>query len=269
MRRALLPLLLLAAVVIAAGGAWLVLHAAAGPEARPQAQRLATGPFHALQVNGHAEVVLVQGDEEALDVDAPAGHQGRLQVSNAGGTLSITAAGTTPLWARLRGAGTKPVQLTVRFRALDTLGFSGALRVHGRGLRAPVLSLRASGAAAVVLDGLDAGDFRFNGSGAVRARLSGQAPDQHVAISGAGDYRAVDLRSERAEVRVSGAGKVAVHATQRLDAAISGAGLIAYAGSPEVRQRISGAGRIRQLSAPWSAQTPGQRAGWHRASVHG
>ena len=68
-------------------------------------------------------------------------------------------------------------------------------------------------------------------------------------MSGAGDYRAAGLASERARIAVSGAGRVVVNATKSLDVEISGAGTVDYLGNPEVTKKVSGAGRVRRREA--------------------
>ena len=248
MRRALLPLVLLAAVVVALALAWLVLTAGdAGGEPAPS-QSLAVGAFRSLEVVGHAEVILVQGDDEAVDVAAVAKRRARVHVRSEGGRLFVGAFAEAPWWAFLAGGSSaRPPRITVRFRQLDEIALSGAVKLSSDAVRTPALDVRASGAATVRIGALDTGTLRFAGSGAVTGELAGRAAEQVVSISGAGAYRAGKLASERAQVRGSGAGRVLVHASRELDAAISGAGAIDYVGDPSVTQRISGAGRIRRV----------------------
>jgi hypothetical protein len=68
-----------------------------------------------------------------------------------------------------------------------------------------------------------------------------------VTLSGAGNYHAEDLRSDSAEITISGLGKVTIWVTETLEVAVSGTGGVDYYGSPQVDQRISGLGRIQKV----------------------
>ena len=206
------------------------------------------GPFDRIRVSGDAEVVLVQGDREAVTVEASPKSRAKVRVRSQDGRLSIDAGRGT--WMRiLPGSGARRPTVTIYFRNLAALDVSGAIKVTAARLEVPALRISASGAATIRVDALDTDELRFAGSGAVHGEFAGNAGRQRVAISGAGDYVAPNLVSAGATVRVSGAGKVAVNAQKTLDATISGAGVIEYYGNPEVHERISGAGRIVKRSA--------------------
>jgi hypothetical protein len=248
MRRLLLLFALVAAVVVALALAWATLEGDGADGERLAAKTIEVGPFRTVEVNGHADVVLVQGDRETVDIEASPRRHARIRVKAQGGALTITAGGTTRWWGHLIGGGARPPRITIALRELESLRLSGAVRVSTERLKVQQLAVHASGAASVRMEGVDAASFRFMGSGAVKGEMSGRATEQEVSISGAGTYRAPELESERAQVRVSGAGRVVVNARRTLDASISGAGAIDYLGNPEVRQRISGAGRIKQMT---------------------
>ena len=52
--------------------------------------------------------------------------------------------------------------------------------------------------------------------------------------------------SDKADIRVSGAGKAIVNAARLLKVDISGAGVVEYIGDPKIEQQISGVGKIRR-----------------------
>lgn len=249
MRRPLLPITLLAAVVVVLGFAWLTISvASASDTTRAQPQGLDVAPFSGLRVSGHAEVELIQGNREGVDVEPGPRSQAKLRVRNDKDELVISVEAPESSWGFFRRGSARPLRVIVHFRALDAITINGDVRVTADAIKADALLVRASGSTSVRLDGLDTPSFRFVGSGAVKGDVAGRASAQQVSISGAGSYRAPDLVSERAEVKVSGAGRVVVNATRTLDASISGAGAIDYFGNPKVRERITGAGRIKRLS---------------------
>jgi hypothetical protein len=108
------------------------------------------------------------------------------------------------------------------------------------------LQLDFSGASTVRIRNIQATVLRLEGSGATKVELSGKVGAQEVELSGAGSYAALDMLSDRAEVRVSGAGKAYVNARTQLTVEISGAGLVEYTGNPKVEKEISGVGKVRR-----------------------
>jgi hypothetical protein len=208
------------------------------------------GPFRRVHLSGHAELALVQGDREAVTVDASPKSRAKVRVRSDGDELWIDVSESRPWWGVLGGG--RPPTITVFFRSLDALTMSGTIQVSAARIDAVELRVKASGATSMTVPQLNAQTLRFNGSGAVKTELGGRIREQDISISGAGEYRAQDLVSEAVTVSVSGAGVVVVNATKKLAATISGAGSVEYYGDPEVKQQVSGAGRISRRSAEFS-----------------
>jgi hypothetical protein len=264
MRRLLAPLLLLAALTLSLGLAGLALfssaHAAgATPPAvgvpgglhpasgEVQSAPIEVGSFTRLQLDGNAEVELVQGDREAVVVAGPSRGQARVLVRASGGRLTISAPEDRKWWSMFGRDSGRP-SITVYFRELDTLALAGSFELRAASLKGDALRINASGASSIGIDDLSLRSLRFSGAGAVEARFAGRVTEQDVSISGAGEYRAKELLSDSASVSVSGAGTAVVHAQKTLSATLSGVGEIAYYGNPEVKQRLSGLGRIERRS---------------------
>jgi len=261
MRRFALPLALLAAVIVAVVAAWFTLAGRGGGE-RVTAEAPPVGPFKRIDLTGFAELVLVQGDREAVTIEASPRASARIRVRSADERLSIDAVEDRPWWSFLAGGGPRPPKITVHFRTLEALAVAGAVKVTAASVEARQLEIEASGATSVRIDALHAEAMRFSGSGAVKAEFAGKLAEQTIAIAGAGDYRAPGLQSQTASIAVSGAGRAVVNVERRLDAEISGAGSIEYIGDPVVRDRISGAGRISRRSAGPGGQRASEAAQW-------
>jgi hypothetical protein len=228
-------------------------------------QSVALAPFTKLVIDGSADVTLVQGTGHAMTVEAPARQLSRVRIDASGDTLTLEIRESRNWWSWLVGAAGKPPKLTLTFRELSSVRAAGAVKLRTGALRADNLALGVSGSATINLAGLDVTTLAVSGSGAVKAEVAGHAATQTVAISGAGDYRAAALKTDRATVSVSGAGKVVVDAQKSLDVDISGAGVVEYVGSPTVRQRISGAGSVRRHgadAAPAPAPSHSAHAPW-------
>jgi len=249
MKRLVLPLLAVAA--IAAGGAWFTLDRMfPGRAGDATSETRSLPPFSKIAIEGAAEVTLVQGTADSISLE-PAGRQPpRVRAEVVGETLAITVHDPRRWWSWLTGGGGgRTPKLTITFRQLTGLRASGAVKIRTDSLRSDTFAIGLSGAAYLNLAGLEVNQLSVTGSGAMKAELAGRAAEQKIAISGAGDYRAAKLESERANVAVSGAGRVVVNAAKALQVGISGAGLVEYLGTPELTQRVSGAGRVRRRDA--------------------
>ena len=251
MKRLVLPLLAVAAVAVAVGGAWLTLDRMfPGRAGDATSETRSLPPFSKIAIEGAAEVTLVQGAANRIGVELAGRQQARVRAEVVGETLAIAVHDPRRWWSWLiGGGGGRTPKLTITFRQLTGLRASGAVKIRTDSLRADTFAIGLSGAARLHLAGLELNQLSVSGSGAMKAELAGRAAEQKIAISGAGDYRAAKLQSERANVAVSDAGRVVVNAAKALQVGISGAGLVEYLGSPELTQRVSGAGRVRRRDA--------------------
>lgn len=266
MRRALLPLLILAAILVAAAMAWFTLTRSGGGGAEVTSEVRAVDPFHRIDVSGYAEVTLVQGPSDSVTVVTSSRGQPRVRASVENGVLVIAASDRRRWWHRVFGgsrSGGTP-QVTVNFKTLDTVSLAGGIRLAAAHIETPDLRIVASGGSSVRIDDLQAQSLRIAGSGALKATLAGKVVDQSISISGAGQVRADRLVSENAKVSVSGAGSVVVNAEKTLRASISGAGVVEYYGNPEVKQSVSGVGRVKRRQ---SADADGGRIARHRSLI--
>jgi hypothetical protein len=245
MHRSSLPWIILATVVVSAALAWLTLTRGGGAARAPVSEHHALAPFHELEIGGAADVVLIQGPAEAIDVEDVGRATVAANVTN--GRLVVRSHDRRRWWGRLLGHDTAhSPTITIHVRNLDQLLLTGTVKVAAPRLQAATLRIAASGGANLTIDELTATTLRVEGSGALSAELAGRVDDQHVSISGAGSYNAERLRATNATVSVSGVGNVIVNAEKTLSASISGAGIIEYIGDPQVTEHVSGMGRVRR-----------------------
>lgn len=254
MRRFSLLLLILACAAVAASLAWLVLSRMTfGQRADAPVFTLAppqmVEPFHRIDVSGSATVQLVQGERESVALAVATRDSARLEAQVRGDTLYIEASDQQRWWRNLFGGRRDPPQVVVTFRDLESIAAAGTIRLMAGDVRVPALRIASAGGASLKFDNLQARELRMSGAGAIRADMTGRVEEQTLSISGAGEYRGANLRSEHATVTVAGAGRVVVRAERTLKATISGAGSVEYLGHPQVTERVSGAGRVRKLEA--------------------
>ncbi|PDW01339.1 head GIN domain-containing protein [Candidatus Chloroploca asiatica] len=178
------------------------------------------GAFTAIDVAGVGEVVITQGDTDGLTVETDDNLQAVVLGDVRDDTLYLDIKADQGFSDATR------VILTVTVKTLTAINFSGAGSVSVHGFSGEQLTVSHSGAGPI--------------------SIGGTVLEQHVRLSGAGNYDGAALVSERATVDLSGFGSVVVNVSERLDATISGAGSIAYIGNPELHEQISGVGSIRQ-----------------------
>lgn len=251
MERRTLVILLVAALLVSAAAAWFTLAGLpfghGREDVRPETVERGLAPFHAIRIHGIADVTLVQGATPGIRIETEGNVPAVARVER--DTLVISSGDGRRDWRRWlldRAPRTRP-KVTVTFTDLATLAISGNVEAHAASLRMPKLAIEVSGAGNLDLRGLDVDELAIEGSGSVKANVAGRAAQQRIEISGAGEYEAADLSSERARVDVSGAGNVVVNASKSLDVSISGAGQVSYLGDPALTKSISGLGRVRQL----------------------
>ncbi len=262
MRRAVLPLVILATVVVAALLAWATLRGshyrgaggAGGDDYVKESHTLA--PFTAIDVTGLAEVVLVQGATDAVTIEVPRGQASRITATVRDRTLAINGSDVRDGPFGMFSRNLRPSRITVTFRSLEAIDASGAVKISASQLRTPMLKVNVSGTGLLRIDDLQTQLLKVAGSGAFKAELAGKATEQVVAISGAGNYQAAQLESNDARVAVSGAGKVVVNAKKTLKVGLSGAGIVEYLGDPELKQSVSGIGKVRRREASDGVANP-------------
>jgi hypothetical protein len=210
-----------------------------------QQETRAVAGFHRIEINGQANVTLVQGTAEGVTIEAPPSSLARIRTAVRNETLVVEVAQARSIWQWFSGRGTsRTPHITIRLRDVDRIEAAGAVTLDADSLKSNDLRLDLAGACTLKFRDLQAMTLRIDGSGAIKIDIAGKVARQRVDLSGAGSYQAERLVSEDAVVEVSGAGKAVVNASNSLAVDISGAGRVEYLGDPKLKQSISGIGKI-------------------------
>jgi hypothetical protein len=142
----------------------------------------------------------------------------------------------------------QPIRLQLGVRTLRSLESRNAGAIGIGALRSDALALVMAGASTIRLDQLDnARSLDVRITGAGAVAVGGgKVVAQKVAIAGMGTYSAPKLISERAEVAIDGNGEVQLAANNTLAVRIAGVGHVRYHGNPAVTRSISGVGLIEK-----------------------
>ncbi len=197
--------------------------------------------FHELSVSSAFKVDIKVGNTESLEIEVDERYIDDVITEVRGGKLVIRLRDTR---GRRRMRESPRAWLTVK--SLDAISVSGAVSMRSEDvLKGDNLDIDMSGASVINL-AVDVDDLYIEASGACVINMEGRAKEQTLKTSGATVYRAFDLESEIADIRVTGAGSARVSVSDRLDARASGASSIRYKGSPEVNSDSSGASSIKR-----------------------
>jgi Putative auto-transporter adhesin, head GIN domain len=183
-------------------------------------EREVTG-FTGISLTSMGDVVLTQGEQESLTIEAEDNLLPLLETTVRDGTLVLDVKEGTNLQP------TKDIRYLITVTSVERLEISGAGDMSGSDLTLDALAVDISGA----------GDVD----------LSGTANSVSVTVSGSGDYQACNLQSGTVSLEISGQGDAVVAATDTLTVDVSGMGDVSYLGSPELSQDVSGVSDINQI----------------------
>jgi hypothetical protein len=202
--------------------------------------------FDQVRLEDYGELVITQGDEEALTIEASADMMSRIvsEVRDGRLTLRIGRDWLERILSPFIKLSIQPIRFRLTVRRLVDLGVFGAASVDLPSLQTESLALTMSGAGEIKLPLLTAESLAVNLPGAGRISVAGQVGKQSLKLSGAGSYQAGDLHSASADVRITGAGTATVWVDNDLDVNLSGLGKVQYYGAPNVKQFVTGLGRV-------------------------
>jgi hypothetical protein len=197
--------------------------------------------FDQVSLNGQGKLILKQGEQEALEIEAEDNIIAVIETEVRANTLHIGTKANTTI------RPTEPVRFYLTMIEIASLEISGSGNMVADNVTTDRLTLQINGSGDISIDSLSAASLIVDINGAGDVEVAGRATGQAIEISGSGNYRAADLESEAVDVGVNGAGETTVWASQTLDVEISGSGNVNYYGSPAASQDINGSGEVNSL----------------------
>ncbi len=207
-------------------------------------QNREVGGFDSVQVDGAGQIIILQGEEESLEIQAEDNIIDRLTSEVQGNTLVLGYRDS--VW-RNSIIPTKRIIYTLTIDDLSEITINGAADLEIDSLETGALALTINGAGQVTIDQLSAESLNVKIAGTTDMTIAGQVTQQLVSIEGAGNYKAGDLQTSTTSIEIDGLGSATVWASENLDISIDGGGNLRYYGSPNVTQEINGFGDIDNL----------------------
>lgn len=184
----------------------------------------AVAEFDRISFEGIGRLIITQGEEERLVIEAEDNIMPRIDTRVRGRTLQISF--DTDRWENIIRP-TEPIRFHLTVTDLSAIFLSGFGNIDAQGIDVENLDVTLSGAGSIA--------------------IAGRTQQQDVNVSGAGAYDAGDLQSEVADINLSGAGSATLWVTESLDVNITGLGSVSYYGDPQVEQSVSGLGNVEAL----------------------
>ena len=197
--------------------------------------------FDGVSHTGIGRVIIVQGDEESLTIEADDNLLEYITSEVKSGTLEL---GFTD---NVRIDSASPITFTVSVKDLKELDATGTGSIEIDELSADNLNISTSGTGSISIGTLTVTDLVVKAEGTGDIELAGNVETQEIRRVGTGDYKAANLESKTAKVEAVGTGNVVVWVLDSLDVEITGTSKVSYYGSPNVTQNITATGSLTSL----------------------
>jgi Putative auto-transporter adhesin, head GIN domain len=210
--------------------------------------RTINGSFHGIRVSNAIDVIIKQGNDEAVVVSASEEkYRNRIKVEVKDGILRIWF--DNEGWKWNWNTGDKKLRAYVSVKNLDVIDVSGACDVKIDGiLKGNTMAVRLSGASSIKGE-LSLSKLKMELSGASDCTFSGRVSDLVVSSSGASDFKGFDLSSDYCVAEASGASDIKVTVNKELKVEASGASDVDYKGNAVISSfKTGGASSVRKRS---------------------
>ncbi|RXK62273.1 DUF2807 domain-containing protein [Lacibacter luteus] len=201
--------------------------------------------FHGIRVSSAFDVIIKQGNEEAVVVSASEEkYRSRIKTEVVDGILRITY-DNEGVWKW--NSENKKLRAYISVKNIDKLDISGATDVKIDGvLKGTNLKVNLSGASS--LKGAVAYEsMNIDQSGASDSKLSGSVKNLDVDVNGASDFNCFELVADNCRAVASGASDIFVTVNNDLKVNASGASDVQYKGTASVSDfKTSGASSLKK-----------------------
>jgi hypothetical protein len=201
--------------------------------------------FHGIKISNAFDVIIKQGNEEAVVVSASEEKfRERIKVNVVNGILQISY-DNEKIWKWSNE--NKKLRAYISVKNIDKLDISGATDIKVDGvLKGSNLKVDLSGASSLK-GAISYTSVTIDQSGASNSKLSGTATNLDIDVSGASDFTGFDLVTENCRAEASGASDVKITVNKDLKVDASGASDIQYKGTASVSDfKTSGASSLKK-----------------------
>lgn len=200
--------------------------------------------FNQILLRGGYQIELEQGNECRISASGDTDFLDKLSVTVHDNQLVVTH----PLFENGKNEDwddyTKRVKLKITVESLEELKIIGGAKLRTKD---PIMSdhllMIMEGGGSLNLD-LVVEDLTMKIEGGLNIELNGHVKNLKAHIEGAGRIAAMDLKTEKANIKIEGAGYASLNVTDHLDVNLQGVGWVKYKGDPRVTKNIDGIGFV-------------------------
>ena len=196
------------------------------------------GPFRAVKLSTNARVLVRQGKDDIVVVEAESNVLPLVETYVEDGTLVVEDS---------KHFKSDNAEVVITVRRISSIGTTGDVAVTAEGLTAPSLSVSMGGTSAVTLKAVAVGKLRAALGGKSALKVSGVADDLSAEVGGTAALRATELAAKSVSVRGGGSAQTVVWATESLSISLSGSAGVSYFGTTSPKVATSGAATVKHL----------------------
>ena len=200
------------------------------------------GNFQSVGSYGPYNVYLTQSSDYKVSVEAEDNLLPYIETYVENGELKIRT--KEGYWLR----NSREVSIHVSapsFTTISTVG-SGDIIAQSQINNSSPISLHATGSGSIKAS-LNAPEIKADVTGSGNINLEGETKSFHGEIIGSGNIKAFDLKSEDADIDISGSGDADVFASVKLSVEVNGSGDVKYKGAGQVASNIHGSGSVKKV----------------------
>ncbi|WP_281846547.1 head GIN domain-containing protein [Olleya namhaensis] len=200
-----------------------------------------TSDYDAIRLAGWMDFELVKGTEGTITIEGEENLLDYIITEVESNGLVIKIENNT----NLKPSGKNKIKITVPFEDIDKLTLSGSGDVTSNAtFYSKNFETKVSGSGDVTLD-VEATNVKASVTGSGDLTITGTTKNLEASVTGSGDIHAERLKSDNADVKVTGSGGIEVYAKDSLKAKVTGSGDIDYKGNPSnVNKKVTGSGDI-------------------------
>jgi hypothetical protein len=202
--------------------------------------------FHAIRVSTGIELLIKQGETEAVAVSAAdPEYRDRIRTEVVDGVLRIYFDTKIFSWP----IGNKKLRAYVSFKNLDRLeGSSGSETTIDGTLKSPKLDIRLSSGAGLK-GNINSASLWVEQSSGSNSDISGKAVTLKVEASSGAEFKGYDLQTDNCDAHASSGGDIHITVEKELTATASSGGDINYRGNATISHTsTSSGGSVRKKS---------------------
>ena len=216
-----------------------------GIQVQADEQTRKVDPFTEISLRVGANVHLVQGAKQSVDIVAKPSTMEQLITEVKDGKLIIRMPNKNSLWSSFQPGDITINITTPTITGLSVLG-SGNINADDE-IKSKIIDLDVSGSGNIKLSELSAERVKTTISGSGNIVIAGKttAQDLGIVISGSGNFKGMDYSASDVSVKISGSGNAGIEAKNNLYIRLVGSGNVTYKGKPAVDQAITGSGSVK------------------------